>query len=172
MEPFPFPHSPPGMPSQRHTTSPSTISDPPHYPEDTPSQGPASPESSDLLSTQFQDAHLTQGNIHNPDADKLLGTDPSAEKSTHTLITFLTLNGKKAGANNTSLTDVVTPLENNDPDVLFLTKTPPHQRSGPLTHVLRNRGYYMHHHPSNAQSPSDIQPEARIPARLTHRGGC
>ena len=62
-------------------------------------------------------------------------------------------------------------LDNNDLDVIFLTETPNHTRSGPLTHVLRNKGYHINHHPTNAQSPSDILPEARIPTQLTHPGG-
>ena len=67
------------------------------FQEETHVQGTASPESSDRLPTQFRDAHSTKGNTHNPAADNPLDIAPSAEKTTHTLITLLTLDAQKAG---------------------------------------------------------------------------
>jgi hypothetical protein len=98
-------------------------------------------------------------------------TPPTGDPTTNTTLTFLTLNAQKAGPNSPSLSDIVTILDEHSPDVLFLTETPQHNRSGALAHVLRNRGFHIYYHPTNAPSSLDTLPEARTPAHLTHAGG-
>jgi hypothetical protein len=77
---------------------------------------------------------------------------------------FFTINAQKAGANSPSLTDLVTLLDQQSPDFLLIKETPMHPHSGALLHVLRNREYRVHHHPSNASFHPDGLPEARLPA--------
>ena len=87
-------------------------------------------------------------------------------------LTLLILNAQKARANISSLTDIITVLDQHTPDFLFLTEIPLHPHSGALTHALRNRGFSLHYHPSNAPSQPDVLPEARLHTHLTHsRGG-
>ena len=121
---------------------------------------PSSPTSTDTTTTP-QGAHVMAGH-----AQSLAVAPPTA-----TELTLLTINEQKAVANSPSLSDIVTMLNDHSPDILFLTETPLHTRSGALTHVLRNREYCIHYHPANAPSPPDIIPEARIPAHLTQTGG-
>ena len=71
---------------------------------------------------------------------------------------FLAINAQKAGANSPSLVDIIPMLDNHSPDFLLLTETPLHPHSGALLHALRNRGYKIHHHPTNAP----FQPEGLL----------
>ncbi len=84
---------------------------------------------------------------------------------------FLTINAQKAGANNPSLANIATMLDQHSPDILLLTETPLPPHSGALLHVLRNRGYRIHHHPPNAPFQPDGLPEARVHGHVTHPGG-
>ena len=138
---FFFPHSPPGSPFH------GTMSSPPsgNYPSLCPLG--ALPRETDLreasprLAPQTRVVHLTsQGTPQTPGTDTPPGDASSANSSAYTLLTFLTLNAQKAGANSPSLADFATLLDNNNPGVLFLTEAPPHSRSEPWTHLLRNRG--------------------------------
>ena len=54
---------------------------------------------------------------------------------------------------------------------MFMPETPSHPHSGALTHELRNRGYSLHYHPSNALSHPDVLVEARPLTHLTQSGG-
>jgi hypothetical protein len=90
---------------------------------------------------------------------------PTGVPPTDTILTFLTINAQKAGANSPSRTDIVTLLDDHSPDILFFTETPLHTRNGAMLHVLRNRGYHIHYH------RTDTLPETRTPAHLTHAGG-
>jgi len=83
----------------------------------------------------------------------------------------MTLDAQKAGADNPSLVDIVTMLDRNKLDFLLPTETLLHQRSGALTHTLRNRGYKIFYHPANVSSHQDFLSEARLPTQLTHPGG-
>ena len=48
-----------------------------------------------------------------------------------------------------------------------------HPHSEGLLHALRNRGYRVHYHPSNAPFQPDGLPDARLPDHITHLGeGC
>jgi hypothetical protein len=157
---FPFPHSPPGSPSHETTSSPPTGNCPSLCPLGALPQETDSKEASPRLAPQTRVVHLTSQGIppQTPDTDTPSSDAPSADSFAYTLLTFLTRNAQKTGANSPSLADVIRLLDKNDPDVLFLIETPPHSRSGPLTHVLRNRGCHIHNHPANAQSPLDILP--------------
>jgi len=69
--------------------------------------------------------------------------------------------------------DIVTILDSYTPDFLLLAETPLLSGNGVLTHILRNRGYKRHFHPTNAPSPPDTLPEARIRANIINSGwGC
>jgi len=46
-----------------------------------------------------------------------------------------------------------------------------HPHSGTLIHALRNRGYKIHHHSTNAPFQPDSLPEAHLPNHITHSGG-
>jgi len=127
-----------------------------------PTEAPplASPTSTDHIASRGTQLLMRQ-------AQPLTPGPPAA-----TILTLLTINAQKARANSPSLADIVTMLDDHSPDILFLTETPHHTRSGALKQVLRNRDYCTHYHPANAPSPPDLIPEARIPAYLTHtRGG-
>ena len=71
------------------------------------------------------------------------------------------------------MVDVITMLDKKSPDFLLLTETPlpPPPHSGALLQALRNRGYKVHHHPSNAPFQPDGLPEARLPDHITNLGG-
>jgi hypothetical protein len=84
---------------------------------------------------------------------------------------FLTINVQKAGANNPSLVDIITMMDQHSPDFLFLTKTPLAPHSGALRQALRNRGYRIHHTPVNALFQPESLPEARLPEHIVHPGG-
>ncbi len=62
-------------------------------------------------------------------------------------------------------------IDQHSPDLFFLTETPMHPHSGALIHALRNRGYKVHHHPSNAPFQPDGLLEARLLDHITHLGG-
>ena len=157
-DPFPFPHSPPGSPSQQLP-------------------GPSLPDSNCHRSTS------TEADPDGPTSPSALSERPtgplpkhSTSHSTSTLSTalalrFLTINAKKAGANSPSLVDVITMLEQNSSDFLLLTETPLSPHRGALLQSLRNRGYGVHHHPSNAPFQPDGLPEARLSDHIIHPGG-
>jgi len=158
--PLPFPHSPPGSPPQLRPC-------------------PFSPDSNSHMSTSPK---ADEDGITPPPELASLPTAPRTDRDTisgHALaspstvesLKFLTINTPKAGANNPSLVDIVTMLDQHSPDFLFLTEIPMHIHSGPLLHTLRNRGYRVHHHPSNAPFQPDGLPEARFPDHITHPGG-
>ena len=81
-----------------------------------------------------------------------LSTDQPADPE----LTFLTRNTLKAGANNPSIADIITVLDQNKLAFLILTETPLYLHSGALTKALRNRGYFLHYHPSSASSQHDV----------------
>ena len=89
-------------------------------------------------------------------------------------IFFFTLNAQKMGPNSPSLVDIVSLLDSHTPDFLLFTETPLLSNNGALTHILRNRGYTIHYHPTNsAPSPPGTIPEARLPVHITRpEGGC
>jgi hypothetical protein len=91
--------------------------------------------------------------------------------STAVGLKFLTTNAQKLGANRPSLVGIITMLDQHSRDFFFLRQTPIHPHIGTLLHTLRNREYTIHHHPSNAPSPPDGLPEARLPNHLIHPGG-
>jgi hypothetical protein len=62
-------------------------------------------------------------------------------------------------------------MDQHSPDFPLLTETPTHPHSGAPIHALRDRGYRIHHHPSNAPFQQDGLPEARLPDHSTHPGG-
>ena len=139
------PTTPPGKPTQQGN-------------DPTGASPPANPTSTDPITSQGTQLLARQ-------AQSLAAAPPTA-----TSLTLLTINAHNAGANSPSLSDIVTMLYDHSPDINFLTETPPHTHSGALKHVLQNRDYCTHYHPSNAPSPPDLIPEARIPAHLTHTG--
>ncbi len=65
---------------------------------------------------------LSQGVPYNSNLALL----PSIASPTDFVLTFLTLNAQKAGANSPSIADVITMLDNHSPDILFITETPLH----------------------------------------------
>ena len=69
------------------------------------------------------------------DQDTILGHAP-ASPATVECLKLLTINTKKVGANNPSLADNVTMLDQHSPDFLFITETPMHLHSGALLHTL------------------------------------
>ena len=160
---YPFPHSPPGSP---HSSDEHILP--------TKGQQPATNE----LRGHQRDTSLTESNPHTTAFTGSEGkpstsgpVPPIAEASANTILTLLTINAQKAGTNSPSLSDIVTMIDEQLPDVLFITETPCHTRSGALQAVLRNRGFALHYNPANAPSSPDTLPEARIPAHITHPGG-
>jgi len=165
---YPFPHSPPGSPHPEDELMSSTNGQPP-----TPS-GKSARQGIDPIEAPSSAGPSHKDNFTIPQGEFV--TSGAALPLTHvpptnTILTFLTINAQTAGTNSPSLSDVVTMLDDHSPDILFFTDTPLHTRSGVLLHVLRNRGFRIHYHKSNALSPPDTLPEARIPAHLTHAGG-
>ncbi len=141
--PYPVPHAPPGSPH--------------------PGAEPMSPPEGQLITStgisaqqgnDLREASHSASPTHMDTLTTPQGAHVKAENAqplpvappTSTILTLLTINAQKAGANSPSLSDVVTMLDDHSPDILFLTETPLHTRSGALKHILRNRGYCIHYH--------------------------
>jgi len=124
-------------------------------------------DSSPDVSKDTEVLNISQRESHNADSAQI----PDIAPPLNIVLTLLTINAQNTGANIPSLVDAITILDDHSPYILFLTEAPLHTHNGALTHVLRNRGYSIHHHPANAPSPLDTLLEARIPAHLTHPGG-
>ncbi len=88
----------------------------------TPTQKEGDP--SEIHSSQsptHTDTHLSSSRAADtPGGATLL----SVVASTNTSLTLLTITAQKAGPNSPSLLDIVTILDEHNPDVLFLTETP------------------------------------------------
>ena len=112
--PFPFPHSPPGSLPQLRRGPPSP--DPDCHLSTSPKADPyeITPPSDfvDLPASPRTDRTTTIGHS-------------TASPSTVVDFKFLTINAQKAGANNPSLVDIFGSLDQNSPDFLLLTETPP-----------------------------------------------
>jgi hypothetical protein len=137
--PFPYRHSPPGSPPQLR---------PDPIPPDLHSHVSTSPKTGPNGITPASDLADLPNSLR-ADRDTTLVHSPDSP-STVVGLKFLTINAQKAGTNSPSMADLVTMLDQHPPDFLFLTETPLHPHSGALLHALRNRGYRIHHHPSNA----------------------
>jgi hypothetical protein len=164
---YPFSHSPPGSPPPLGVSTIPACGQSPTLPRETSLRDNDPMEYSSDVSANTRVPTIFHGNPTHPDSARA----PDPVSPVDTLISFLTINAQKVGANSPSLTDIVTMLDDHSPDIIFLTETPLHSRSGALTHVLRNRGYTIHYHPANAPSPTDTLTDARTPGHLTHPGG-
>ncbi len=158
--PCSFPQSPPSSPSPPYPDHPALDSagrltsllevDP---------EGPTSSEDGD-------------SDTASPSAAKASTPDrPSVSTTTGVDLKFLTINVHKAGANNPSIVNIITMLNQHAPDFLLLTKTPLPPHKGALLHALRTRGYRIHHTLANAPFQPDGLPEARLPKHIVHPGG-
>ena len=164
---YPFPHSPPGSPHPEEDREPRSEGQ-------TPTPGTPTQREEGTGGTHNSRSPTHGGTRLSPSWSTDTPSDTTLTPvvdSTHTSLKFLTINAQKAGPNSPSLSDIVTILDEHNPDVLFLTETPQHSRSGALAQVLRNRGFHIHYHPANAPSTPETLPEARTPAHLTQAGG-
>jgi hypothetical protein len=98
---------------------------------------PSNPFNTDPPSLAGEEAKAMDAAIMSPPCDAH-PVDPE--------LTFLILNGQKAGANSPSLADIITMTYQRIPYYfLFFTGTPLRPNSGALIHSLRNQGYSIHY---------------------------
>jgi len=155
--PFPFPHSPPGSPPPPSPSHP--VLDSAGHLSNLPKVGTEGP--TPLEDGEADSASPLAARAPIPD-------QPTAATETAVELKFLTISVQKAGANNPSLVDIITMLDQHTPDFLLLTEFPLPPHSGALRHALRNRGYQIRHTPVNAPFQPEGLPEARLPEHIVH----